>query len=212
MTNSFTFENFSDFDSHINQSIPTLSELDGLVERLAYDFAQEGTYVTDLGCSTGRVLNNVPKRPNVKYLGIDKDMEPQGEDAHVEFVKGDLVTHKFPQSSVVISMFTLQFVPTYLRGFVLDKIHKSMVSGGILILAEKTHANDSRLDSVFQAALMEHKTKYFTSDEIVTKQIGLSPVMHLRTEDEMYESLHMFDSVDTAWTWGGFRMVVAQRK
>jgi tRNA (cmo5U34)-methyltransferase len=210
MENSFTFENFEAFDNHINASIPTLSELDVLVKTLSYDLAQEGTYVVDVGCSTGRVLRGMRHRKNVNYLGIDRDMEIEPSTA-VEFRRVDILDTEVPDASVIIAMFTLQFLPPHQRGEVLETLHGALVRGGVLILAEKTHADNPRIDTINQSTLMRHKTKSFTGEEIVTKQMGISPIMHLRTETELFKELDMFDSVSTFWAWGGFRAVIATK-
>lgn len=210
MTSSFTFKDFDGFDDHINHSIPTLSNLDVIVQRMAYDMAQEETHVVDLGCSTGRVLRAMEKRPNVGYLGIDRDMSaPQAEDATL--VTGDILDCELPKCSVIISMFTLQFLPPHQRQQMLDKIHDSLVRDGIFIFAEKTHADNPRIDVINQTALMQHKTNHFTRREIVDKQIGISPIMHLRTETEFFDELEFFANVSTIWAWGGFRAVVATK-
>lgn len=211
MKSSFSFKNFEAFDDHINASIPTLSELDVLVAHLSHDLAQEGTHVVDVGCSTGRVLRSMPHRSNVKYLGIDRDMET-APSTSVEFRRADILDTDLPASSVIIAMFTLQFLPPHQREEVLKALHGTLVRGGVLILAEKTHADNPRIDTIKQSALMRHKTKSFTGDEIVSKQLGISPIMHLRTELELFKELNMFDSASTFWAWGGFRAVIAVKE
>ena len=211
MESLFKFENFDEFDKHINASIPTLDQLDVLVKRVIYDMAQEDTCVVDLGCSTGRVLRSAPKRDGAIYIGIDKDMDNEDSDG-VVFWQQDITHEALPKSSVIISMFTLQFLPPHKRQNMLKKIHDALVCGGVFIFAEKTHANNPRIDTLNQTALMVHKTANFTSDDIVQKQIGISPIMHLRTEAELFKELAIFDDVSTIWAWGGFRAVVATKE
>jgi len=211
MENSFTFKDFDGFDDHINNSIPTLSQLDVIVQRVCYDMAQEYTHVVDLGCSTGRVLRSLDKRADVSYLGIDRDMVITPEQG-VTFLSGDITDIEIPYSSVIICMFTLQFLPPHQRQTMLDKMHASLVRGGVLILAEKTHADNPRIDVINQTALMQHKAASFTAEEIVAKQIGISPIMHLRTESELFKELDQYQSVTTIWAWGGFRALVAVKE
>lgn len=212
MTSSFKFESFSGdaFDSHINASIPTLSALDTLASRICHDMAQEDTAVLDLGCSSGRLLRSLDKRAGVEYVGVDKAMSPPACTG-VEFVTADFTKEdfSFPKCSVVISMFTLQFIPVHKRESVLTRIYDSLVDGGVFLFAEKVHANDPRMESLYQAALMQHKTGHFTAQEIVEKQLGIAPIMHLQTEKRLHEELFEFNSSDTIWAWGGFRAIAA---
>ena len=212
MKSSFTFKDFDGFDAHINNSIPTLSQLDVIVQRVCYDMAQENTYVVDLGCSTGRVLRAMPKRDNVEYLGIDRDMENEDQPADAVLAMGDITDYDIPDSSVIICMFTLQFLPPHQRQAMLDKMYASLVRGGVLIIAEKTHADNPRIDVINQTALMQHKAHSFTAEEIVSKQIGISPIMHLRTESELFKELDDYHSITTIWAWGGFRALVAVKE
>lgn len=211
MQSSFTFKNFDGFDDHINKSIPTLSGLDAIVHRMCYDLAQEHTHVVDLGCSTGRVLRDLEKRADVSYMGIDRDMAVAFDD-DITFIRGDIVDIDLPKSSVIICMFTLQFLPPHQRKKVMASIYEALVEGGVLILAEKTHADNPRIDTINQTALMQHKTTNFTPEEIVKKQIGISPIMHLRTEAELFKELAVYANTTTVWAWGGFRAVVAVKE
>jgi len=201
--NSFDFSKVENFDDHIARSIPMLGELDAILNRVMFDFAQAGTAVIDIGCSTGRLLRKIEKRADVWYVGVDRDMKPEPcED--VEFIKGDVLEANLYTASVIVSVFTAQFMPYYSRAQFFELCHDTLVAGGVLLVAEKLHSNDRRLDNSLSAQLMTFKRKTFTDQEIVDKAVALAPVMHQQTEAGLMEELRMFRSVDPIWRWGNF--------
>jgi tRNA (cmo5U34)-methyltransferase len=201
--NSFDFSEVKDFDDHISRSIPMLRELDTILNRVMFDFAQDNTSVIDVGCSEGRLLRSVDKRAGVHYVGIDRDIEPQPAD-DVDFIKGDVNQMYFDPASVIVSVFTAQFMPYYSRAQFFETCHDTLVVGGVLLVAEKLHSNDRRLDNSLSAQLLTFKRETFTDQEIVDKAVALAPVMHQQTEVGLMEELHMFRSVDPIWRWGNF--------
>jgi tRNA (cmo5U34)-methyltransferase len=201
--NSFDFSKVENFDDHIARSIPMLGELDAILNRVMFDFAQAGTAVIDIGCSTGRLLRKIEKRADVWYVGVDRDMKPEPcED--VEFIKGDVLEANLYTASVIVSVFTAQFMPYYRRAQFFELCHDKLVAGGVLLVAEKLHSNDRRLDNSLSAQLMTFKRKTFTDQEIVDKAVALAPVMHQQTEAGLMDELRMFRSVDPIWRWGNF--------
>jgi hydrogenase maturation factor len=74
----------------------------------------------------------------------------------------------------------------------------------VLLVAEKLHSNDRRLDNSLSAQLLTFKRKTFTDQDIVDKAVALAPVMHQQTEAGLMGELHMFRSVDPIWRWGNF--------
>jgi tRNA (cmo5U34)-methyltransferase len=206
--NSFDFSKVENFDDHIAQSIPMLAELDTLLNRIMFDFAQAGTAVIDVGCSTGRLLRKIDKRTDVKYVGIDRDMEPE-PDPDIDFIKDDILQMYLDPASVIVSVFTAQFLPYHDRAHFFETCHDTLVTGGVLLVAEKLHSIDRRLDNSLSAQLMTFKRKTFTDQEIVDKAVALAPVMHQQTGLGLMEELRMFRSVDPIWRWGNFACYAA---
>lgn len=202
--NSFDFSKVENFDDHIARSIPMLSQLDTILNRVMFDFAQAGTAVIDVGCSTGRLLRKVDKRADVWYVGVDRDMQPEPcED--VEFIRGDVLqTQLCYSASVIVTVFTAQFMSYRDRVAFFQMCHDTLVVGGVLLVAEKLHSNDRRLDNSLSAQLMTFKRQTFSDKEIVDKAVSLAPVMHQQTEAGLMGELDMFTSVDPIWRWGNF--------
>ena len=190
----FAFEEVSNFDTHIKSSIPTFDELNYIVSHLAYDFSQEGTSLVD-----------------VYYIGIDKVMEPE-PDMGIEYWKDDIFDYEIPECSVIISLFTAQFLPFNKRKKFFSKVSKSLVKGGIFICAEKMHLDNPSVESVVQANLLEWKKRHFTDTEIIDKAIGLKSVMHCDTQRGLRKSLDKIGITDCVWQWGAFGCFVSRKK
>lgn len=207
----FKFEEVSDFDKHIVSSIPTFDELNYIVSRLVYDFSQEGTSVIDIGCSTGRLLKSLKKREDVYYIGIDKVMEPE-LDMEIEYLKDDILNYKMPDCSVIISLFTAQFLPYRMRSKFFSHVKKALVKGGVFICAEKMHMKNPAIETVVQANLLEWKKQYFTDTEIINKAIGLKSVMYCQSQQELRKSLEKIGNTDCIWQWGAFGCFISRKK
>lgn len=201
--NSFDFSKVENFDDHILRSIPMLAQLDTLLNRVMFDFAQAGTSVIDIGCSTGRLLRKADKRADVHYVGIDRDIKPEPCEG-VYFVTGDVLQTGLGNASVVVAVFTAQFMSYRDRAAFFQMCYDGLVGGGVLLVAEKLHSNDRRLDNSLSAQLMTFKRRTFSDKEIVDKAVSLAPVMHQQTEAGLLGELRMFASVDPIWRWGNF--------
>lgn len=201
--NSFDFSKVENFDDHISRSIPMLPQLDAILNRVMFDFAQAGTAVIDIGCSTGRLLRKVDKRADVWYVGVDRDIKPEPCEG-VEFIEGDVLQAQLYTASVMVAVFTAQFMSYRDRAEFFRMCYDTLVVGGVLLVAEKLHSNDRRLDNSLSAQLLTFKRESFSDQEIVDKAVALAPVMHQQTEAGLMEELGLFRSVDPIWRWGNF--------
>ena len=72
----FNFNDITDFEKHIELSIPNFLTLDNIFRNITHEYAQPESTVVDLGCSTGRFLTSLNQIPTCEYMGIDTvDME-----------------------------------------------------------------------------------------------------------------------------------------
>jgi len=212
----FKFENVPNFDDHIMKSIPSFAELNFLVKKLTHDFAQEGTMVVDVGCSTGRLLRSLDKRDGVWYYGIDKIMQPDQEKRITFFRDNALNLLPFlepeKECSVIISMFTMQFMPFSVRKSFLQMVEDRLCDGGIFICAEKMHLLNPCVESVVQANLLEWKLQHFSKEEVLDKTIGLKSVMYCQTREDLVNDLNVrIGDTDPIWQWGQFGAFVSRK-
>jgi|TARA_S200002703_G_scaffold48491_1_gene41874 tRNA (cmo5U34)-methyltransferase len=196
----FNFNDITDFEKHIELSIPNFLTLDNIFRNITHEYAQPESTVVDLGCSTGRFLTSLNQIPTCEYMGIDTvDME-QRRDGFL-FIQGDCeaVLPEIHQTSVIVSMFFLQFLGKHQRRRVLNIIKPMLDAGGILLIAEKVFLNDSRLQQIIHKLHIQEKRKGFTDTEILDKDLKLSVSMYCKTEQELMNELNEIGVVSKVW-------------
>jgi tRNA (cmo5U34)-methyltransferase len=192
-----------DFDQHIRDSIRGLDCLHADCVDLSRYFVQSGTMVVDIGCSTGMLLRrtrdaNEPNRPLVSYIGIDiepkfgEHWQERGTD-NVRFQVCDARSFEFENASLVISLFTLQFISLRDRVSLLRRVHDGLVEGGALIIAEKVLANDARFQDIGTFTYYDHKGRSgFSPKDILDKERSLRgqmvPWEEARWEDALSQA------------------------
>jgi tRNA (cmo5U34)-methyltransferase len=180
----FSFETINDFDDHIASSIPNYDLLYDSVLSLSKFFVVPETNVIDLGCSTGKLLKEIEHLG--QKIGIDKaeNLLPRDEKK-TRFLECPIEHFTdYGISSLVLSIFTLQFMPRESRLDVLCKIHDSLINKGAFIWAEKVYANGGIEQDLMNFAHYDFKRKNFTAEEILSKEEDLRSIMRLNTSDE----------------------------
>lgn len=215
MTNFFNGP-VPEFDDHIRKSIPTVDALYDLCHGLTAALSQDRTSVVDLGCSTGRFLRDIPKRRSTTYVGVDFVDWEWETTPRVTFKYDDVLTFLrdggAKDASVVLSLFTLQFMPFSVREEVIQRVADGLVSGGIFILAEKIHLPSAGVSEVLERNLIEWKRKNFTDAEILDKSVSLASSMRRDTFVGLYEDMQEhFDSVNVIWANGAFVCMVGTK-
>lgn len=192
----FAFETIEGFDKHINLSIPMYGHIWSLIYQLSTYFITDNTVVYDLGCSTGKGLYEVSKRSkgeNVKYIGYDIADNLLDVDISPEIIKykNDItdVSVKFPNASLILSIFTIQFIDPKHKMPILRKVYEGLNDGGAFILAEKVYLNDGKTQDIFTFSYYDFKRKSFSPEEILGKQTALRKIMKNNTADELEEML-----------------------
>ena len=195
----FSFEDHAAaFDKHIGELIPGYEQI-LLPEcvRQSRRFIQPGTNVYDVGCSTGRLLKKIHNanrktRRGVAYLGIDCEPAFQArwrKQKDLEFVLGDAVEFPYENASLVIGLFTAQFVREADKRRLLKRIHAGLVDGGALIIGEKLYAETGRMQDAMQSTYYEFKRRKFTAEQILDKEQRLRGFMTCWTEAELRAAL-----------------------
>ncbi|MGL4210197.1 MAG: hypothetical protein ACRCRT_01480, partial [Cetobacterium somerae] len=114
-----------------------------------------------------------------------------GNYKNITFNKQDAVKVDYSQSKVVISMFTLQFIPLRHRYPLVDKIYKELVNGGVFIVCEKTLSDDPVINHMYSDILLYDKREEFTPEEILNKAHSLRGVM---TPLRLSDNITMFEN------------------
>lgn len=209
----FDFNKIKDFDKHINLSIPNYDFLSNHVKLLIEALTEKETNIIDLGCSTGALLLGLDKEDSCNYYGYDiSDLIPNNNIDKIIFKKEDITKVTLPEnSSVVSSIFTLQFLPRHKRQKVIEKVYDSLNEGGYFIVCEKTHSEDRIIESINNSIYYKYKRNYFEDHEILEKQQQLTSVMKLKTIEEIKSELKQFSMIEIFWKSYGFCGFIARK-
>jgi tRNA (cmo5U34)-methyltransferase len=186
-TEPFSFDTITDFDDHIAKSIPNYHLLNDSVRDLATFYAKEDFSIVDLGCSTGKLLESIPFEGTKLGIDISGNLLPQSHD-EVQYVQKDLRSFKNlgKTPSLVISLFTLQFLPLADRPNILSLVYDELAEGGAFIWAEKVHEESGELERVMNSAYYDFKRLHFSASEIMKKERDLRPIMQTNTSMRNY--------------------------
>lgn len=159
---AFSFSAIQNFDAHIAREIRGYETLDSIVCGLADALIEDCTNVYDIGCSTGRLINklavaldnetDLSRRREVGIIGFEPNENLTSEFAPANDMvqlRKERVTPEtqFENASLILSLFTLQFVPTHQRPAILEHIYEGLNDNGAFIWAEKVHASDPKIES-----------------------------------------------------------------
>lgn len=203
MINSFKFSSVSDqFDQHIAHSIPGYTELIATIEMIAPAFLQESTRLYDFGCSTGNVIKRLERQnPTIEMIGydIEKAFSRHWQNGSGEVA--DIRTAPIPFAGLVLSLFTLQFLPTIDRQPLLNRIYENLVPSGALIIAEKTHFDTGKVQELASNTYHQSKRQHFTDTEILDKTTALVPIMRPLTTQQNIDQLRAagFQTIEPIW-------------
>ena len=201
MKNHFKFENYDpqDFKNHIANSIPNYKCMRELIPSIASNFLVENTNIYDIGCSAGDLLIELEQtfknvHDNLSYIGYDKagNLLPKSNGV-VDFFKRDITDERLTMfnTSLVFSLFTLQFIPLDKRVKVVQKIYDSLDKRGAFIVCEKITAKHGITEDIF--TFTNYDMKYengFTPNDILQKQVDLRGIMFPLNQAENENMFH----------------------
>ena len=208
------------FDDMVSRSVPYYDEMQRMTAELARDFAQPGSALYDLGCSTATTLAllHYAVDPDVTFVGVDNSpqmlakarekLDGLGVTRPVELVLSDI--EKMPplhDASVVVMNLTLQFVRPLHRERLVRQIYDGMRPRGCFILIEKLTVSDSDLNRLFINYYYDLKRRNGYSElEISQKREALENVLIPYRLEENVELLKGagFRSVEMFFRWYNF--------
>lgn len=215
------------FDDMVSRSVPYYDEMQRMVVELATDFAEPGSRLYDLGCSTATTLALLDRsaHPDVHFVGVDSSQEmlDQARAKLARFApnrRHDLLCRdihedlQIENASVVLLLLTLQFVRPLHRERVVRRIAEGMRPNGALILVEKLVLPDSRLNRLYIDHHYEYKRrKGYSEGEIARKREALENVLVPYRYEENRELLlkNGFGTVEEFFRWYNFSAFIAIR-
>jgi tRNA (cmo5U34)-methyltransferase len=210
------------FDDMISRSIPEYVALRTIVDAFATKFGADGGTVLDLGCSTGLSIKAFANRAK-RIIGVeisesmlDVVNETFKSYHNVEIVPLDLRTSFPPVSEcdVVLSIFTLQFIPVEHRRRVVADVYESLKPGGAFIVAEKVLGESAVSQAAFVDIYHQFKAAQgYTREEVDRKALSLEGRLVANTAAENVAMLASggFREIECVWRWVNFAAWVAVR-
>jgi tRNA (cmo5U34)-methyltransferase len=198
----FTFAHREEgFDNHIEQSIRGYSHLLEDVISLSRYFIEDDTNVVDIGCSTGKMTKalidyNKDHSVCASYVGLEiaegfrDDLKKRKNELNeyyefVEFKDIDARKYEYENSSLITSIFTLQFMPKSDREELITKIYNGLKRGGAYIFAEKTICESALVQDMITFNYYNYKRESFTTEDIMDKERTLRHMMKPNTWKEI---------------------------
>jgi len=194
---SFTFQNYNniEFREHINDSIPNYNGLRKLIPSIASNFLVKNSNIYDIGCSAGDLILELSE----EFLSIHNDLSFVGYDIadnllpdleyapNCSFFPRDVTEEnlKFFNTSLIFSLFTLQFIELPKRKKLVQKIYDSLDKRGAFIVCEKIYSNNGFTEDIFTFSNYDSKINNgLTEFEILNKQRDLRSMMYPLSQKE----------------------------
>lgn len=177
------------FSGHIRKSVPFYDIGHDLVCKISDFFVKDGSLCYELGVSTGILFNKLIERhkhrPHVQWVGIDREVNMIArakktipKRTNVKLVVDDICTYDYQKSDLVVSYYTMQFIPPHVRQEMFNRIYNCLNWGGAFILFEKVRASDARFQDIMQLLYTDFKLEQdYSPDEIIAKARSLKGVM-----------------------------------
>ncbi len=180
------------FPDMLKRSIPGYQASLEAIGSLAARYVQAGTNCYDLGCSLGGAtlaLRQGIRVPDCRIIAVDNApamidrctalLDAAGHGATpIDIELADICDIAFDNASMVVMNYTLQFVDVDARESLLNRIHKGLVPGGIVVLSEKVVDEDPRMEQLLVDLHHEHKRRNAYSElEISRKRAALENVL-----------------------------------
>jgi tRNA (cmo5U34)-methyltransferase len=213
------------FDDMVSRSVPFYGEIQRMTTELAVAFAQPGSALYDIGCSTGTTLAALEPwvDPSVHFVGYDNAPEmverARGRLAEVPTARRrdvrEVDVHEpfiVEDASVTVMLFTLQFVRPLHRERVIRTIADGTRADGVLILVEKVIESDTLFNRLFIEHYYAMKRRHgYTEMEVAQKREALENVLIPYRMDENAELLRRcgFGRVQEFFRWYNFAGVIA---
>ena len=178
LNNKFDFSTIKDFDNHISNSIQGYDVLHSLILNISSFFIKKNVVPIDLGCTSGLLIKAIQNKYNCKCIGYDitDNNFIEGYDLRL----ADLTDNNFliPETNLIFSVFTLQFIDYKYRLNILKKVYNSLYKNGAFIYCEKEICSNGIIQEVFTFSNYSNKRNNFSAEEILNKESDLRNIMN----------------------------------
>lgn len=186
------------FPDMIQRSVPGYQTILTGIGELTKAYAQDNSKLYDLGCSLGAAALTMRRNLTVNGCEIEaidtseamikraeEYLHAYHSDIPVNLHCANMTEIPIENASVVVINFTLQFIDPEERDELVKKIYQGLKPGGVLILSEKIHFEDDKLQTAIQEMHWQFKRANGYSElEISQKRSSLENVLISDTEAE----------------------------
>ncbi len=189
------------FDDMAVRSIPLYKTIISAICDWADQYYQQGTYIYDIGCSTGNTIHAICSHLHQKVMitGIDQSppmiQHATEKNRHhfnrhqVDFLCQDVMQVNLQNASVILANYTLQFIDPPKREALLSKIYRALKPGGIFIISEKVTSSNFQVQETVRQIYEKFKMNSgYSKIEIARKKEALEKVLRPSTQKN-YENL-----------------------
>ena len=197
-----------------NMDLNERKSMRSLVYELGERFIKPQTVITDIGCSTGLAVEpffNKHGDNNAYFLcdnseamiEVCRDKFSVGiSGGYVELVNGNFYEKQIPDNqSLVLSILSMQFMPTAYRLNMINSIYEALNPGGAFVFVEKIIADEGTDDLNVDLYYQMKRENGYTEEKIMQKRKSLenvlSPLKAEWNEDMLHEA--GFEKVDMFW-------------
>ena len=206
----FDHEVAANFDAHVRRSVPFYDQVQHMIVDMSEWFVHDGMSIYDLGSATGETIALLQERHankrDIRFIGVDNSL-PMIEKARqkcrqetAQFLYQNITDiAEFSNTSLIVSVYTLQFIPLAERRRILERIHSDLSEGGALIIVEKVRGETSLFEDIWVELYWDMKQQQgLNSDQVIAKARSLRGVLMPLTVSENVRLLHEsgFGSVD----------------
>jgi tRNA (cmo5U34)-methyltransferase len=134
------------------------------------------------------------------------------EFENVVYINEDINNFIFPQSNLIISVYTLQFINKNNRQDIINKIYDSLEKGGAFILCEKIIIDNEFIANSYVKFHHDLKKRNkISNDKIIEKENSLINVMYPITYEENCHIIQRsgFSTIQTFFQWYNFICIIA---
>jgi len=214
----FSFAQQADnFDEHISTAIPWYNTLDYMVLKIAEYFCLENTNIFDLGCSTGRVITKLSENNKWNFTGVDIEKEffkNYKTTENLSFLNKNIIDLDFTNSSLIISMFTIQFLNYWDIKTLFKNIHNWLINWWWFVFSMKVYSNTWFFQNIKTSVYWEQRLEKddFKIEEQFNKDIALRKQMRLYSEKEVFKILdELWFTYETIWKNYNFVWIICRK-
>ena len=211
------------FDTHVRKSVPLYEEVQKEVVEMSEWFVRDNSIIYDLGASTGEtislLLQKHHRKNNIRYIGVEESLamieiaRKKCNSDTVQFLQQDIADiNEFSNVDLILSLYTLQFLPLWKRKLVLQRVYNGLVEGGAFIFVEKMRAENSMFEDIWNDLYWDYKQERgLNEQQVIKKSQSLRGVLMPLTLTENLQLLSDtgFQCMDTFIKWNNFAGIVA---